>query len=86
MPRGLTAFGASFNYILPAEMCKRLVGLGHLVHLVALANGVALPLIGLQISAASASRMGVPLRASAKSTIQRSASAACRSDGTSNGT
>ena len=33
------------------------------------------------ISEASALLMGVPLRASAKSTIQRNASAACRSDG-----
>src|SRR5579862_10067927 len=48
MPPGLAAFGATFNYILPAEMCKRLVGLGHFVHLVALANRVPLPLIRLQ--------------------------------------
>src|ERR1700690_2940726 len=48
MPPGLPAVGALSNYILPAKMCKRLVGLRHLVHLVALANGVALPLIGFQ--------------------------------------
>src|SRR5437762_13161319 len=39
--------GDLFYGSLPAKMCERFVGLGHLVHFIALANGVALALIGV---------------------------------------
>jgi len=67
-------------------MCKGLVGLRHLVHFIALANGVALPLVSLQDLRARASFIGIPFRPSAKSTSQRKARANCLSVGTSSGT
>src|SRR5262245_39826728 len=40
--------GQCYYVILPAEMCKCLVGLGHLEDFVAFADGIALPLVGIE--------------------------------------
>src|SRR5882724_6941466 len=46
-PRERSAVGARLDYILlPAEMCKCLVGLGHLMHLIAFTDGVSQALVG----------------------------------------
>src|ERR1041384_1374743 len=44
-PRWLSRQGVGSNRFLPAEMCEGLVGLGHFMHFVALANRVPLSLI-----------------------------------------
>ena len=67
-------------------MREGLVGLRHLVHFIALADGVALALIGFHNFRGQRVLMAMPLRASAKSTIQRNASANWRSEGISSGT
>jgi len=53
---------------LPAEVGEGLVGLSHLVNVVALADCVALALIGFHDFSGGACFIGMPLRASAKST------------------